>query len=323
AWDGSTWVALDTRVGQAGWSLAEKRVFDIDEHSVASTRYRLNVSANNGSTEYWGVGEMEMMEAMIPGMSRGQSYDPAGTFYSGIASVCVTSTMVVGSGLIWWYTNAADLFDRDGDDALYSMAIDSTIVVDAGAASPVSAIGWEIDFSSGTKSVRWNAVGAHRYWRLRTTDALENDGHAAATWAVEYSDNGSDWVVAALLNVSDVNSQMREMRILAPIDMTLVSAQAVPARSVPSEARLLLLHEAIDAVTLNTDLVAEVSRDDGTTWTAAPLVDLGPFATSGSIRILGGIADLSAQPSGTAMRWRVRTFNATEQRLHGASLRWS
>lgn len=105
----------------------------------------------------------------------------------------------------------------------------------------------------------------------------------------------------------------------APTDMVLQN-NAYTADAAPATGRLVIDHEAIDSVTLNTDLTAEISRDGGTTWTTATLAqetDLG----SGR-QILAGSADLSGQPSGTSMKWRLKTFNDKEQRIHGVSLRW-
>jgi hypothetical protein len=102
-------------------------------------------------------------------------------------------------------------------------------------------------------------------------------------------------------------------------DMEIVST-ATTAQAQPSEARLVLLHQPIDAVTLNTDVTVEVSRDSGTTWNAGTLVDQGAF--DATIRILSATIDLSAQPAGTAMKWRFKTFNAKEQRLHGVWMQW-
>ena len=73
--------------------------------------------------------------------------------------------------------------------------------------------------------------------------------------------------------------------------------------------------------TLNTDITLEASRDGGTTWTAVTLSDFGPSPISGA-RVLKGSATVSGQPSGTSMKWRVKTFNTKEQRVHGLWMQW-
>jgi len=101
--------------------------------------------------------------------------------------------------------------------------------------------------------------------------------------------------------------------------VTLVS-NATTALATPTDAFIVLWQEDVDAITLNTDLTAEVSRDGGTTWTAAALAEVASLSTG---RVLTGTANISAQPAGTSMKYRVKTLNTKEQRLHGVALQWS
>ena len=110
-----------------------------------------------------------------------------------------------------------------------------------------------------------------------------------------------------------------EIQFFGSSNMVLLN-NAYTATSAPDTARLVIDHQAIDSVTLNTDFTAEVSRDGGTTWTAATLaasLDLG----SGR-KILTGSADISGQPSGPSMLWRLKTFNGKVQRVYGVSMGW-
>jgi len=36
-----------------------------------------------------------------------------------------------------------------------------------------------------------------------------------------------------------------------------------------------------------------------------------------------GAADISAQPAGTSTKYRIKTLNTKDQRLHGVGLQWS
>jgi len=62
-------------------------------------------------------------------------------------------------------------------------------------------------------------------------------------------------------------------------NITLPST-AVTAVAQPTSASMIVFEEDVDAVTLNTDLVAAVSRDGGTTWTNCTLVDKGNIKTT-------------------------------------------
>ena len=102
--------------------------------------------------------------------------------------------------------------------------------------------------------------------------------------------------------------------------MTLIS-DAVTAATTPGTAYLTLWQEDVDSATLNTDIKAYVSRDGGTTYTLGTLVEK---ATLGDARLLvASDIDISGQPSGTSMKWKVQTFNNKEQRIHGVGLEWS
>lgn len=88
-------------------------------------------------------------------------------------------------------------------------------------------------------------------------------------------------------------------------NMTLVSV-AYTASSVPSVARIAV--QLADALTLTpgTDFTMEVSRDNGTTWTAVTLALTMPLF--GGVKMYEGVATITGQPSGTSMKWRFKTL---------------
>ena len=104
-----------------------------------------------------------------------------------------------------------------------------------------------------------------------------------------------------------------------PKNMTLTSI-AQTALAVPTDCLVTIWQEDVDSITLNTDLTAEVSRDGGATWTSITLAEQATLDTG---RILTGAADISGQPSGTSMRYRIKTLNTKRQRIHGVALQWS
>ena len=60
-----------------------------------------------------------------------------------------------------------------------------------------------------------------------------------------------------------------------------------------------------------------MSRDGGTTFTQVSLLDAGEF---GNGNLLTGTVDLSSQPSGTDMVWKIETDNNKELDIHGVGL---
>jgi hypothetical protein len=102
-------------------------------------------------------------------------------------------------------------------------------------------------------------------------------------------------------------------------DMVLVST-STEAESIPVDGKLIFLEEDVDAVVLNTDLKAWVSRDDGTTYSQITLVDEGDYDDTKSILV--GNADISAQPSDKTMRYKLTTHNSKSMIIHGTGLLW-
>lgn len=100
-------------------------------------------------------------------------------------------------------------------------------------------------------------------------------------------------------------------------DMTLISLPQT-ATIVPDTVRLIIFEEDIDSVALGTDLKGYVSRDNGTTFDEVTLTEEGTY--SPTARILSGSVDVSSQPSGTDMVYKIESLNTKELRLHGAAI---
>ena len=102
-------------------------------------------------------------------------------------------------------------------------------------------------------------------------------------------------------------------------NMTLISNTQV-ATTVPTSSRIVLFEEDIDVITINTDLKAYVSRDNGTTYSQVTLADEGNYITGA--RILSGVVDISSQPSGSNMKYKIETLNLKKLNLHGTAVSW-
>ncbi len=101
-------------------------------------------------------------------------------------------------------------------------------------------------------------------------------------------------------------------------NMTLVS-NSQTAKTQPNAANILLLAEDVDAITPNTDLKAFVSRDGNDPVAQVTLSEVGDFEKG---KLYTGTVDLSSQPAGTSMKWKVETDNNKELNLHGVGLEW-
>ena len=102
---------------------------------------------------------------------------------------------------------------------------------------------------------------------------------------------------------------------------TTIISDTFTSTTVPTSSRIVVFEENIDTPTLNTDIIASVSRD-GTNFTNATLNDSGYVTGSSGQRILTGQADISGQPSGQSMRWKLQLAN-NQVKIHGVSLSWA
>jgi len=114
-------------------------------------------------------------------------------------------------------------------------------------------------------------------------------------------------------------AEVEFFELIATANITLIS-NAVTALAQPTDAFIVLWQQDVDAVTLNTDLTAEVTRDGGTTYSTVTLAEEAVLSTG---RILTGTVDISGQPAGTSMEYRLKTLNAKEMKIHGVALEWS
>jgi len=100
-----------------------------------------------------------------------------------------------------------------------------------------------------------------------------------------------------------------------------VQSNVFTADTLPAEARLTVFAEAMDSFEINTNLMGYVSRDNGTSWTQVTLEDQGAYMDTGK-HIYAATADISAQPSGVAMKYK-NVVDTSEVRLHGTGFSWN
>jgi hypothetical protein len=103
---------------------------------------------------------------------------------------------------------------------------------------------------------------------------------------------------------------------------TTIISNAFTSTSVPTSSRIVVFEENVDTPTLNTDIIASISRDGGSNFTTATLTDSGYVTGSSGQRILTGTAVISGQPSGQSMRWKLALAN-NAVKIHGVALQWS
>lgn len=175
-------------------------------------------------------------------------------------------------------------------------------------------------------------------------------------WKWQYSDNGSSWIDVidgefysganlpaqaiplieagahrhwSILGVSgnSTNDWWKEFefKILAETlrqKMNMVASAAVDimATTQPDDASLYFIHQSVDAVVMGTDCKVSMTRDGGTSWAEGIIELLADY--DGTYQLYKANADLTGQPAGTAMNFKIETFNLTEQHGHGVAMQW-
>jgi hypothetical protein len=106
-----------------------------------------------------------------------------------------------------------------------------------------------------------------------------------------------------------------------------VISTANTALSAPTTGDICMLIENFaGTATLNTDIKAYVSRNGGTGWDQATLLDKGTWGTNKKILVANNVA-FSNSASGTDMRYKIEWANqasgSKETRVHATSLAWA
>lgn len=260
------------------------------------------------------------------GSNANASYDSGNAFYSNEPSTSyLTGTAIQGYGSSPW------AYLTDNNETTGSGGIPTVVAanmffgtIDLGSEQVVHKL--EVNgfynshgstltayFEYSLDNLGWIEFGSFTFASTPVTRSVENlSGVTLRYWRLRYFSGGNDLT----MGISGLNAYQYN----PPPDMTLVS-KSFAADSAPVAARLGLQIEPIDAVAIDTDIVGEVSRDGGATWTPAALAPVETLADGTEYHEDAEI-DLSGQPGGTSMKWRVRTFNNKHIRVHGVVFQW-
>jgi len=219
-------------------------------------------------------------------------------FLSDGAAAGTTITLDLGAGNekrltkgeIYWENNTYCVWKMQ-----YSS--DNVSYTDVSSQSPASWGGNPVS-PAATIACTWDGPGAYRYWRLYKTNGA----------------TGGSWQYQARFWDSPINSSM-----------TLIS-NATTAEAVPTKGDIVMTCSTSGggSTTPNTDIKGWVSRDNGTTYTQFTLADEGD--TGGHTILTAHNVDISSQPSGTSMRYKITTHNQSvskETRVQAVSLGWA
>jgi hypothetical protein len=161
----------------------------------------------------------------------------------------------------------------------------------------------------------------------KTYTIIDADTWETVTWDIsgvsDANKDAIDKIIITIINADAANTFYIDNMFAGESitnNMTLISTTTT-AVATPTKSRIVLFEEDVDSITLNTDLKAYMSRDGGTTYTQHTLVNEGNYDTSKRILASESI-DISGQPSGTSMKWKVESLNNKDLKLHGVGNNW-
>lgn len=199
---------------------------------------------------------------------------------------------------------------------------------------------WKVDFGSGNTetiakfahknytasfyNIDLDVEGSNDDSAWDTLLEIRGEGHLATLTEVDLTTTGAYRYYRVIVSARNgANSTFRTIQMLrfGTVDNMTAVSESFTASSAPSEINVSAIINPVDATTLNTDYTIEVSRDGGTTWTSATLAKTADL--EGGTDYLEAAVDVSAQPSGTSIKYRVKTLNNTMVETKSISLRWS
>lgn len=266
----------------------------IDSYSESNQDSYLNTSSSTGafgqaitfgSEEDIGSVKFYMMK----------SGSPTGSMYAKIyAATGTVGTDAVPTGSVLATSESVDVSTLTGSFALVEFVFSSAYTASAGDYCIV------VEYTSGDDS---------NYVRGGSdTSSPSHSGNSCyypGSWS-SYTDDMCFYVLGATTYDN----------------LTLISEPRTAAAT-PTTSRLSVFAEAVDSITINTDLKGYVSEDDGSTWDEVTLAEVSTVGTGDDEDIIqySGDETLTAG-SGTTMVWKVVTDNNKHVRIHAVGQRW-
>jgi hypothetical protein len=99
-WTGSVWVVLDTVTGNSGTATVARNI----SNTTPYIKYRINITANNGSTNYTGITELFLLEANDYGSTStaGGGFICSSSVTINLTGISVANGCLIGSTVLRW-----------------------------------------------------------------------------------------------------------------------------------------------------------------------------------------------------------------------------
>ena len=347
--------SLDTAKITSG-TFADARISasSVSQHATSfdDTNLKTNVAINSFNIAVNGGLSLQNMvdgtvdeftdETGIATGSTTNSYNTSGNYYTNPIVISASETEVDYPNVTithdgYFETPASYLYDDDQTTTVSNTnnATDLNVIYDFGTAQILSRVvlksettrAFARDSANNGVSVSITINGSNDNSTYTLLDTQNTSGSANETITSTITDSTPYRYLKINIPAYDSSSDkyLSEVEVyyypevVGNGDAVLIS-NATTALSEPTESFIVIKHQPVDAVTLNTDVKAYASRDNGTQWVQGTLSKVSDITANQDILV--ATVDLSSANSGTSMKYKIETFN-NEQRIYAVSQQWS
>lgn len=132
------------------------------------------------------------------------------------------------------------------------------------------------------------------------------------------------WRIGEALHTSNFTPPVAATTDLEINSITLTSPAIVTDAS-PSNIHVMLAIDDLtfgDTITVNTDLIVSLSRDNGANYQAVTMQKWGTWQPSNNQTLYGGVIDTFSIPAGTNLKYKIQTANSKRMFFYGDALAW-
>jgi len=278
----------------------------------------------------------------------GDSQVGADAFENGWVDTLQDESNVDGSSTLWYYDSDSDYITNLPNITFLSGGTPSASTEFNAASNSAKAFDDDL-------ATYWRPTGTNDWIMYDLGIGIEtvpvsysisgNDNLPLDEWVLEGSINGSDWtqldsqsgqtfgystttktflltntIAYRYFRITLVSSgnlyALYEWKMFEELQNSTIIFDAYEAESEPTDSKAIFIMEAIDTITLNTDIKAWASNDDGSTYEQITLEDTGDWETGQAIIV--GTEEMTAVTDQTT-RLKITTHNLKELKIHAVS----
>jgi hypothetical protein len=172
--------------------------------------------------------------------------------------------------------------------------------------------------------INFNVDSTKDYLVICDYSSSGQDNRYTASGDGSYYKSGNTYNLASPSGLSFQASHLYTVDKLEVYDVAAsgtLQSNAIEAGQEPTDAEIIILGEDVDAITLGTDLIAEISIDDGANW--EPLVLSEEYAFGNGQKLWKGTASGLTDRNDKTIKYRLLSANSKNITIDSVHLTWS